>query len=137
MTSLKKNFLAHFREDKNKLEWIVFFGGLAILLALITYLAVQWARHEKEEVFLSVSWKPDPGTDSAARYEITLSNTGSKTVKQVQLKATCWRQQQSRAEDVEIVIDLSPRRSDTRAWFQFHEPVAAGDSVVVRISGYQ
>ena len=134
-TGFIKNFLQHFREDKNKLEWLVFFGGIILLLAAITYLALQWSRHEKEEVSLSVSWEPDQTVPS--RYELTLSNAGTKSVKEVQLTATCTPPRNAKREETTILIDLAPRRSAVKAWFQFRDRVMPDDSIQVFITSYQ
>lgn len=134
--SIRKNYRDHFRNDKNKLEWIVFFCGAAVLLALVLYLSVQWIRYDEDGVKLSVSWKQDQTAGNIPRYEVTLHNEGGKTVKQVHLTAINERQGHA-VEATEMVIDLSPRRSNTQAWFQFREAIKPGDSIAVHISGYQ
>lgn len=134
--SIRKNYRDHFNNDKNKLEWIVFFCGTIVLLALVIYLSVHWVRYDDDEVNLSVSWKQEKISGEIPRYEATLHNKGGKTVKQVHLTAINKRQGNA-VEEAKMLIDLSPRRSNTKAWFQFRESAKPGDSISVHISGYQ
>lgn len=129
-----QQFKLHFTDEKNKLEWAVFFFGLALLLAVIAFLSVQWFRNSQDEVKLSVSWWLDPKSN---HYELILLNEGNKTVSSVHIRALCWHAGPERPEEVPIIIDMSPRHSESKAWFQFPHPPGEEDSISVHIAGYQ
>lgn len=127
-------WLRHFREDKNKLEWFVFFAGAAVLTGLLLYLIIAWNQHEDERPRLRVECRKTKASNGKGQYVVELQNTGNLTLEKVQLQAMQWQDGRIR-ETVPFEVELAPRRSISKAWL--HWPDGEADSVTIRIISYQ
>lgn len=134
--SFFKAFRAHFLEEKNKLEWVVFFAGLILLAGLLVYLSYQWIRFSETAPLLTFEVKAVPEAFDPGRYQLHIYNEGGKTVKEIQIEAALWRQQRL-IEKTCIRLDLLPRHSVRTAWFSFREPLLSNDSIGFHPLSYQ
>lgn len=132
--TIAARWLQHFKEDKNKLEWLVFFMGAAILAGLLIYLIVAWKQHNDRVQGLFVEWSEADRSRSPGLYKMELHNKGDITLEQVELEGLQWKNG-GVTYRLPFEIDLAPRRSVTTAWLQF--PTQNFDSVTVRVIGYQ
>ena len=124
----------HFKEDKNKLEWLIFFAGAAVMCGLVLYLIIAWNQQEDDWPQVNVECRKVKTTNGKNLYVVELQNTGNLTLEKVQLQAMQWENGGIR-ETVPFEVDLAPRRSINKAWLQW--PDQEADSVTVRIISFQ
>jgi len=118
------------------MEWIIFFAGLILLAGIITYLSYQWIRFSEGAPVLEFSVEAVPEMYDPGRHQLQVYNKGGQTVKEVEIEASLWREQQL-LNKVYIRLDLLPRHSARTAWFSFQQQPLSSDSVGIHALSYQ
>lgn len=117
------------KKDHNTVERITFFVGLAVLVAIISYLTylLTQSRSEPAQLVITSAYQP-----SMAHYafEVRVKNEGGETAESASIKLSLYQDGKS-VETGTINIAFVPVSSEETAWIVFHVKRKPSDSLVV------
>lgn len=111
------------------LERMVMLLGLLVILALMGYLAFQWAANERKRPRLSVHSEYLPNSLGQV-YRVEVGNTGDITAQAVKVKLGLFRQGKPLGT-MDLDIQYIPAKSRRTAWITLRRKKGASDSLRV------
>ena len=124
------------KDQKNLLEWAVFWLGLALLLSIFAYLGYQVYSHKPSPPEILVEYWPEPSEAQPNRYHVVVRNTGGETAESV-LVELVLEQGGEEVEKAELQLTYVPQESKREGWVNFSQKPAAGGTVSARVASYQ
>ena len=123
-------------DQKNLLEWAVFWMSLLLVLSLLAYLGYQ-AYHKKPATpELAVEFWPEPTEAQPNRYHIIVHNTGGETAGTVLVELQL-EQEGKEVEKGELEFMFVPQESKREGWVNFSQKPDSGNAVSARVVSYQ
>jgi len=122
-------------DDKNKLEWTVFFCSLILVLAVLGYLVYQVYTATKETPDLVVEAWQDPSDHNPYRYRVLVYNMGGQTAETVTIEVVVKKDGKD-VEKAELQIPFVPKESEREGWVNFSKNPALADTVVAHVISY-
>ena len=136
MGKLKEKGRKEIKDQKNLLEWAVFWLGLLLVLAIFAYLGYQ-AYHQKPSTpELVVEFWPEPTAAQPYRYHVVVRNSGGETAETVLVELKL-QQGGEEVETAELEFMFVPQESKREGWVNFSEKPATKSAVSARVASYQ
>lgn len=124
------------KDQKNLLEWAVFWLGLLLVLSILAYLGYQTYYHKPSSPELSVQFWPEPTEMQPYRYHVEVQNTGGETAGSVQVEVVL-QQDGKEVEKAELQLNFVPQESKREGWVNFSQKPATKGAVSARVASYQ
>lgn len=123
-------------DEKNILEWAVFFVSLGMVIGLLAYLSYQSITYKPTDPDLFIVHTSDPSPYAPYRYKITLRNTGHQTATEVHLEFTLEKDGK-KLEAATMEIPFAPQQSTREGWINFSLDPTNADSIKARVVSYK
>jgi uncharacterized protein (TIGR02588 family) len=103
------------KPDKNWLEWTVFWGSLALLLAVFAYLAYAAVTKGDRPPQLTVTLGEAEPVPSGFGVPVLVSNAGDNTAESVRIEVTL----EGHEERGQLLLAFVPQQATRRGWVTF------------------
>lgn len=124
------------KEEKNLLEYLVFFCSVGLILALLTYLTYTTITESKTAPLLEVSFVPYPQGNLPYLQKVNVKNTGNVTAEDVIIEMVLQKDGE-KIESSQVEIMFVSGQTSVEAWVNFtHDPESA-DTLFARIVSYK
>ena len=133
MTEKQKH---HTGDEKNLLEWTVFFLSLLLITGILGYLVYQTAIYQPGSPDLDITYVHDPSPHAPYRYFMRIKNHGNETAEEVQVEMVL-EQDGKEIEVATMAIPYSPKQSVREGWVLFSKDPAAADTLYARVVSYK
>lgn len=124
------------KDQKNLLEWAVFWLGLLLVLSIFAYLGYQAYHHKPASPELVVEFWPEPTKAQPFRYHVVVHNTGGETAEAVLVELEL-KQGGKEVEKAELELMYVPQESKREGWVNFSQRPANQSVVSARVASYQ
>lgn len=136
MGKLKEKEKKEIKDQKNLLEWAVFWLGLLLVLSIFAYLGYQTYHHKPTSPELVVEFWPEPTEAQPYRYHVVVQNTGGETAEAVLVELKL-QQEGKEVEKAELELMYVPQESKREGWVNFSQRPAGQSAVSARVASYQ
>jgi len=123
-------------DEKNLLEWTVFFLSLLLITGILGYLVYQTVIYQPGSPDLDITYVHDPSPHAPYRYFIRVKNHGNETAEEVQVEMVL-EQDGKEIEVATMAIPYSPKQSVREGWVLFSKDPAAADTIYARVVSYK
>jgi uncharacterized protein (TIGR02588 family) len=124
------------KDQKNLLEWAVFWVSLLLIIAIISYLGYQTFQHKPASPEIHVEFWPDPAELQPNRYRVKVHNKGGETAENVRVELVL-NNGASEPEKVELEMPFVPQESSREGWVNFSQKPSGRDAVSANVVSYQ
>lgn len=132
----KKRGNQNIKDQKNLLEWGVFWLGLLLVLSILVYLGYEAYHYKPSSPELYVEYWPDPTGAQPNRYRVVVSNRGGETAESVQVELVL-QQGGKEVEKAELEIAFVPQESKREGWVNFSHKPPSKNAISARVISYQ
>jgi uncharacterized protein (TIGR02588 family) len=122
--------------EKNWLEWVMFWFGLAFILLMVAYLAYDAVTTGNEPPIIEVQFGATEPRNGSYVIPVTLQNLGDQTAEDVAVEVTLLNGQEE-VETAELTIAFLPRQSTRSGWVTFTTDPATVEKIEPHVLGYQ
>lgn len=132
----EQNQERHPEDEKNLLEWTVFFISLLLIVGILGYLVYQASVFEEGSPDLQVNFVHDPSSHSPYRYLLKIENDGQETAEEVQIEMVLERGGEE-LEAAALTLPYVPKQSAREGWVVLSKNPLEADTLYVRVVGYK
>lgn len=124
------------KDQKNLLEWGVFWISLLLILGVIGYLSYQVYIYTPSSPEIRVEIQPEPTAHQPNRYHVLVHNDGAITAEAVKVELVL-QEAGEEVEKVELEMMWVPQQSRREAWANFTRKPTDADNISARVVSYQ
>lgn len=135
MSDKKKNNDSY-KEEKNILEYVVFYLSLFLVVGLLGYLTYSAITEEASEPYLTVHYLLKPQENSPYLYELVIENNGTTTAEDVLIEMI-QKNKEIELERSFLKVMFVSGNSKAKGWVNFTKDPADADSIFARIVSYK
>lgn len=125
-----------YKEEKNILEYIVFYSSLALVLGLLAYLSYSVVTVKNTDPKLEITYKLKPQPKSPYLYQIFVKNASSNTAEDVIIELV-QEESDKTIEKGELKIMFVSGKSSVDGWINFSKNPFLADTVYARVVSYK
>ena len=130
------NSFQKIKDQKNMLEWAVFWVSLLLLVSIFGYLGYQAYSYKPSSPEIQVEVQPDPTEQQPNRYHVVVHNKGGETAESV-LVELALEEEGKPVEKAELQIMFVPQESRREGWVNFIRAPLSENNVKARVMSYQ
>ncbi|GAB3539985.1 hypothetical protein GCM10027443_37250 [Pontibacter brevis] len=123
-------------DQKNMLEWAVFWASLLLLISIFSYLGYHVYADKPSTPDLYVELWPDPSAQQPTRYRVQVHNKGGETAESVMVEIYL-QEDGEQLEKVELQMMFVPKESRREGWVIFNRKPKNESSVKGQVVSYQ
>lgn len=124
------------KEEKNILEYVVFYCSLALIITLLAYLVYGTVTIEESVPNLKVEYRAQPQHNSPYLFKIDINNSGSRTAEDV-LVEMIQEIDGKEIEKSQLQMMFVPGNTNVDGWINFTKDPEKADTVYARIVSYK
>lgn len=124
------------KDQKNLLEWAVFWVSLLLVMTILGYLSYQVYVYTPSSPVIWVEVQPEPTTKQPNRYHVLVHNDGAITAEAVKVEVVL-QEDGEEVEKVELEMMWVPQESRREAWANFTRKPTNANTVSARVLSYQ
>ena|SRR5690554_4650729 len=124
------------QDEKNILEWVVFYCSLSLIIGILGYLVYQALHVTPGSPDIAVVYAPHPSPHAPYRYHLTIQNDGHETAEEVSIEMVLQKDGVA-WETGTMQLAYVPKESKREGWINFSEDPNEADSIYVRVVSYK
>ena len=125
-----------YEEEKNVLEYVVFYLSLLMVVSLLGYLVYAAATLQKTDPQLEVQFEQDPQPNSPFLYRVYISNKGTSTAEDIVVEMVLEKSGEAIEKSVLKLMFISGN-SRAKGWVNFHKNPADADAIYARVVSFK
>lgn len=123
-------------DQKNLLEWTVFWVSLLLVVSIFGYLGYQAYSFKPSSPELQVEVKPDPTEQQPNRYHVLVRNKGGETATTVLVELEL-KEEGKPVEKIDLQMMFVPQESSREGWANFTRKPTTEKNVSAHVVSYQ